>query len=151
MVCLCSQRPFQKRLEGTSSAQEGTSTITADPRYDDFFTHLHVTPETHRAILPEHGDAARGPTQRGTSVTRREGILPTQPRAKEHPCGEKTYIKTTNCHTPSCRTKNKRTYCHHGSDRLAFPVMFGCSFFFGAQRLGVQSVSNNSHLMQLYA
>lgn len=25
--------------------------------YDDFFTHLHVTPETHRAILPEHGDA----------------------------------------------------------------------------------------------
>lgn len=25
--------------------------------YDDFFTHFHVTPETHRAILPEHGDA----------------------------------------------------------------------------------------------
>ena len=28
------------------------------PRFDDFFTHFHVTPETHRAILPEHGDAA---------------------------------------------------------------------------------------------
>jgi len=25
--------------------------------FDDFFTHFHVTPETHRAILPEHGDA----------------------------------------------------------------------------------------------
>ncbi|CAJ1366596.1 unnamed protein product [Effrenium voratum] len=26
--------------------------------FDDFFSHFHVTPETHRAILPEHGDPA---------------------------------------------------------------------------------------------
>ena len=31
----------------------------APPSYYDFFTHFHVTPETHRAILPEHGDAVR--------------------------------------------------------------------------------------------
>ena len=39
---------------------EGNRDRPSSPRrYDEFYSHFHVTPETHRAILDGHGDTAR--------------------------------------------------------------------------------------------